>query len=104
MLNFSKFLDVQNILDAARLLKDNSEIKIYIIGTGDRSKEFFKKAGQLPNVTVTGWLNATDVRQILQNTSVGWWHTRKTQLCPYLINLLNIWPKGYHCFHHYREN
>ena len=68
---FSKFLDVQNILDAARLLKDNSEIKIYIIGTGDRSKEFFKKAGQLPNVTMTGWLNATDVRQILQNTSVG---------------------------------
>ena len=68
---FCKSLDVENILRAARLLIDKKEIRIFIVGTGDRSKEFYEMATRLPNVTMTGWLNNTEIRPILNQTKVG---------------------------------
>lgn len=68
---FSNFLDIKNILNAARLLIDERDIHIFIIGTGERCKEFSKIATNLPNVTMTGWLNAVSIRAILGQTDVG---------------------------------
>ena len=68
---FSKFLDIHNILDAAKLLSDMKDIQIFIVGTGARSQDYVKVASQLPNVTMTGWLNSTDVHAILQKSKVG---------------------------------
>lgn len=68
---FSKFLDIKNILDAADLLVDKKEIRIVIIGTGKNFKEFNEIAKRLPNVTMTGWLNAQEIRAILSYTDVG---------------------------------
>lgn len=68
---FSKFLDVRNILDAAALLIDKKKIRIIIVGTGKHVKNFSKKAACLPNVTMTGWLNAESIRAILNYTNVG---------------------------------
>jgi len=68
---FSKFYDIQNILDAARLLIDKRNIRLFIIGQGEHSAEFFKIACSLPNVTMTGWLNAVEVQRILAKTNVG---------------------------------
>ena len=50
---------------------DKKEIRIFIVGTGDRSKEFYEMATRLPNVTMTGWLNNTEIRPILNQTKVG---------------------------------
>jgi glycosyltransferase involved in cell wall biosynthesis len=68
---FSKFLDIKNILDAARYLTDLKDIHIIIIGTGKHFKEFNEMADRLPNVTMTGWLNAQAIRTILHYTDVG---------------------------------
>lgn len=68
---FSKFLDIQNILNAAPLLASIRNIRIFIIGTGERSKEFFKIAARLPNVTMTGWLDSAAIQKILNLTNVG---------------------------------
>ena len=68
---FSKFLDVQAILEAAKLLTSKPNVHIFIIGTGSRSQEYLKIASRLPNVTMTGWLNSTDISSILKITKVG---------------------------------
>ncbi len=68
---FSSFCDIKNIIDAAKLLIDYNDIRIVIIGTGDRSKEFTDQGSMLPNVTMTGWLNATAIQAILRQTNVG---------------------------------
>lgn len=68
---FSKSLDVENILHAAKQLIDNQNIRVFIVGTGERSKEFLELASHLPNVTMTGWLNAIKIQSILSRTDVG---------------------------------
>lgn len=68
---FSKFLDIQNILDGAALLVRNKDIRLFIVGTGKQFKEFNTTASRLPNVTMTGWLNSEAIREILQHTNVG---------------------------------
>ncbi len=68
---FSKFLDIQNLLDAAALLVNNQEIRIVIIGTGKQFKDFKRTAACLPNVTMTGWLNSEEIKKILAKTKVG---------------------------------
>jgi glycosyltransferase involved in cell wall biosynthesis len=68
---FSKFTDIQNILDAAKLLVDRKNIHIVIVGQGEGSSHFIEMAAQLPNVTMTGWLNAAKAHIILSMTNVG---------------------------------
>jgi glycosyltransferase involved in cell wall biosynthesis len=68
---FSKFTDIKTTLDAAELLQDNKDIRIFILGTGDHSERFFEMASRLANVTMTGWLDSRDVRLILQHTTIG---------------------------------
>lgn len=68
---FSKFLDIQNILDAAALLVHNKNIRLIIIGTGKQFEELKTTAARLPNVTMTGWLNAEAIGEILQHTNIG---------------------------------
>jgi glycosyltransferase involved in cell wall biosynthesis len=52
-------------------LVDKKEIRIVIIGTGKHFKEFNEMAVRLPNVTMTGWLNAHAISPILNHTDVG---------------------------------
>lgn len=68
---FSKFLDIENILAAAKLLIDKQNIHLFIIGHGARSDEFSRIAISLPNVTMTGWLDAGEIQKILIKTKVG---------------------------------
>lgn len=68
---FSRFLDVENILKAARLLIKHQGIRIFVIGTGERSHEFLRLAEHLPNVCMTGWLSADKIRSILQRSQLG---------------------------------
>jgi glycosyltransferase involved in cell wall biosynthesis len=68
---FSKFLDIQNVLEAAKLLSGMKDIQIFIVGSGEQSQDYVKVASQLQNVTMTGWLNSTDIHAILQKTKVG---------------------------------
>jgi glycosyltransferase involved in cell wall biosynthesis len=68
---FSKFIDIQTILDAAEILQDYKDIWIFILGTGDHGERFFEKASRLANVAMTGWLDSQDVRLILQHTTIG---------------------------------
>jgi len=68
---FSKFLDIENILDAAKLLIDKQNIHLFIIGYGERSDEFSNIAISLPNVTMSGWLDAGEIQKILAKTKVG---------------------------------
>ncbi len=68
---FSKFYDIQNILNAAKLLIDKQEVQLIIIGQGELSNEFFKKGRRLPNVAMPGWLNASKIQKILAKTNVG---------------------------------
>lgn len=68
---FSKFYDLETILDAAKLLASNVEIHLLIVGTGEQSEKFKKIAASLKNVTMTGWLNAIEMRLALDASDVG---------------------------------
>ena len=68
---FSRFIDIQNILNAAEQLLDKKDLRIFIVGTGEHGDAFANRAKRLPNVTMTGWLNAQEVQAILERTKVG---------------------------------
>ena len=68
---FSKFYDIRNILNAAKLLTEHKEIRIFIIGQGEGGSDFLETAKKLPNVTMTGWLNTSKVQNILAKTKLG---------------------------------
>nr|WP_320017319.1 glycosyltransferase family 4 protein [uncultured Desulfobacter sp.] len=68
---FSKFIDMQNIFDAANLLLGYKAIKIIIVGSGDNHENFLDQSQQLSNVLMTGWLDAQSVKLILKHTDVG---------------------------------
>jgi glycosyltransferase involved in cell wall biosynthesis len=69
---FSPSLDVQTIIDAARILKTtDKKIKIIIIGAGDRSNFFLEQALKLNNVIMPGWLDSDSIKIILRDTDIG---------------------------------
>lgn len=59
------------IIDAAEMLISNSSIHFIISGDGELYEELQKKAKKTANVTMTGWLNHSEMEYILNNSAVG---------------------------------
>ncbi len=62
--------DIPTVLHAARLLK-HSDLRFVICGTGDRLAQYRRDAADLPNVLLTGWVDAAAIRALMERSLAG---------------------------------
>jgi glycosyltransferase involved in cell wall biosynthesis len=69
--SFSHFLDVPTILRAARLLIEEKTVRFIVAGTGDNLDDLTRRASDLPNVEMPGWLELDSVLAALKLSNLG---------------------------------
>jgi glycosyltransferase involved in cell wall biosynthesis len=68
---FGASYDIELLLEAAELLSDNTKIHFVLAGDGDKMSNARKKARDLGNLTLAGWINARDISVLLDNSAIG---------------------------------
>ncbi len=69
---FGHTYDLMALVDAARILRSRDpEVHVILAGKGPRLEEVRRHAQGLTNVTVSGWLDSSEVRALLGVSSVG---------------------------------
>ena len=63
--------DFDTLIEAARLMGSRAQAKFVICGDGPKLRRLRKKASGLSNVVFPGWLEAEDVRSLMQVATVG---------------------------------
>lgn len=70
---FGPAYDLETVLEAARILnkKYPSKIRFVLAGDGPKAAELRARAKGLDNVVFTGWINASQIKYLLQGSDVG---------------------------------
>jgi glycosyltransferase involved in cell wall biosynthesis len=63
--------NIDPIIDAAELLKDKSNIKFVLCGTGEALPRIKAKVQSLSNVILPGWIEQKRIKSLLELSSVG---------------------------------
>ncbi|WP_102343057.1 glycosyltransferase family 4 protein [Galactobacillus timonensis] len=63
--------DMETILDAMEILKDESHIKFFVVGHGGKMAEIIRRTRPLPNVQVIKFLTGTDFEEAVGISSCG---------------------------------
>lgn len=69
--SFSDFYDIDCVLQSAKLLQGRNDLHIAIVGDGEGRERLFSMGRSLHNVTMTGWLDHSDVRELLHASDIG---------------------------------
>lgn len=67
-----KYSEIQTVIEAARQLSGTDcRIRFVLCGTGDRLERHRKQAQELDNVLLPGWVNATQIWELMQMSSIA---------------------------------
>jgi glycosyltransferase involved in cell wall biosynthesis len=72
---FSSMYRFDAVIEAARLLKDEKNVRIVLCGKGPLENEIRRQVRDLPNVILPGWIHYPEVWSLLKMSGAG--------LCPY---------------------
>jgi hypothetical protein len=63
--------DLQPVLGAATALADRDDVRFVLAGDAESAPEMRAALAALPNVTLPGWLDATEVAMLLSRSDIG---------------------------------
>jgi glycosyltransferase involved in cell wall biosynthesis len=62
--------DLGHVIEAAKMLKGEA-VRFVLCGSGDGLVECRRKADSIPNVLLPGWVNAAQIRSLMQRSNAG---------------------------------
>jgi len=68
---FVRSIDLETVIDAARLLTSRPDIRVIIVGAGERDGALRARAAGLENVEFTGWATQQQIREQAQAAYAG---------------------------------
>jgi glycosyltransferase involved in cell wall biosynthesis len=67
----ARSIDLETVIGAAKLLKDRPDIRIVIVGSGEREPALREAAAGLSNVEFKGWATQQQIQEYAQGAYVG---------------------------------
>ena len=66
-----QFFNLETVLKTAEKLKNDSNIQFVLAGDGSRLERYRKSAQSLPNVIFPGWINAAQIKTLLEQSNIA---------------------------------
>ena len=63
--------ELDPVVEAAALLREDNRIQFVIAGTGGRSEYYSRLAEQIPNLVTPGWIDRAEIRVLLEHAMAG---------------------------------
>jgi len=68
---FAKYHNPMSFVECAKQLKNEKNIHFILAGDGHLMPQIRKKTSLLPNITLTGWIDQTEITDLLKRSHVG---------------------------------
>ncbi|WP_100618257.1 glycosyltransferase family 4 protein [Bacillus cereus] len=70
--NFGRQFDFNTVIEAAKILHiSHPDIRFVLCGNGDNHLKYQQKAQDCPNIIFPGWINASDIRTLMDMSKIG---------------------------------